>query len=268
MRSNFEKSICHLCLCLLSLFLLSGCIPAATAPIAVLEYPQEEATAEKNLLILIRGIGGSHESFAKYGLIDEIRKRDLPFDIVAPDAHFGYYKAESVEDRLNEDIILPARAQGYRRIWLAGFSMGGLGSLFYLREYADQVDGVMLICPFIGWGGIIDEINTAGGVDKWDAVTDDESDWQRVIWSWIKQYSAQHEKYPPIYLGYGDDDFLVGDGPALLGRSLPAGRTFVVPGGHDYKTFRTIFLTHLDKLDDLLRNSKKPQSGSAGTALN
>jgi len=237
----------------MTILVLIGCTPAATIPMKTLEYPQKQADAERNLLILLRGIGGDNESFEEHGLIDEIRKRGLPFDIVAPDAHFGYYRNESVEDRINEDIVLPARKAGYRKIWLAGFSMGGLGSLFYLREYAAQVDGVMLICPFVGWGGIIDEINDAGGVADWTATTDDESDWQRVIWSWIKRYNSRPEDYPPIYLGYGKDDFITGDGPALLARSLPDGRSFSVAGGHSYSSFRKIFLAHLDSLEPLLK---------------
>ena len=260
MRQICSELCYQFCVFLLPVTLCMGCIPAATAPIPTLEYLQESGTQGENLLILIRGIGGSNKSFEAYGLIEEIRRRQLPFDIVAPDAHFGYYKAENVEDRLNEDIILPARMQGYQRIWLAGFSMGGLGSLFYLREYAEQVDGVMLICPFVGWSGIINEIEESGGISDWSATTEDESDWQRLIWSWVKHYSTKPDEYPPIYLGYGDDDFLAGDGPALLAQSLPADRTFVVAGGHNYSTFRKIFLTHLDNLDDEFNTTGKASS--------
>jgi hypothetical protein len=33
-------------------------------------------------------------------IISEIRKRHLPFDVIAPDAHFGYYQAKTIEIRL------------------------------------------------------------------------------------------------------------------------------------------------------------------------
>jgi len=234
--------------------LLGGCFPAATIPVPVLEYSQTRGAQENNLLVLIRGLGASNKVFEENGLIEEVRRRNLPFDIVAPDLHFGYYKEETVQERLHEDVILPARRAGYQKIWLAGFSMGGLGSLFYLRDYPDQVDGVMLICPFIGWGGIVSEVKDAGGVSNWNATTEDENDWQRLIWSWIKEYDLQQASYPPIYLGFGENDFLSGDGPELFARVLPAERSFSVPGGHRYSTFRTIFLTHLERLDHQLRS--------------
>lgn len=246
-------------LLLLPAFLLVGCIRTATKPMSALEYPLAEST-QKNLLILVRGIGSGNESFDKYGLVDEVRSRNLPFDIVAPDAHFGYYKSETVEDRLNEDFILPARKRGYQRIWLAGFSMGGLGSLFYLRKYADQVDGVFLISPFVGWRPIIKEINKAGGIAAWDAITEDNNDWQRLIWTWIKRYSASQNDYPPIYLGYGQNDLLTGHGPALLATALPVGHAFSVPGGHDHDTFKGIFLMHLNQLDQLIGNANALES--------
>ncbi|PLX80569.1 MAG: hypothetical protein C0615_00600 [Desulfuromonas sp.] len=237
----------------------------ATIPMKMVRYPQQKAEAsEKNLLILLRGIGGSNESFEKYGLIDEIRKRDLPFDIVAPDAHFGYYRNESVQDRINEDIVQPARQTGYQKVWLAGFSMGGLGSLFYLERYAKHVDGVILVCPFVGWRSIIDEIRDAGGLAAWDETTSNENDWQRFIWSWIKNYSSHKEEYPPVYLGYGNNDLLTGSGPALLATALPEGRSFSVDGGHTYQTFRKIFLTHLDNLEFVLRKREVSSDQTTG----
>lgn len=239
-------------LSLLVSVLLAGCAKS-TIPMEMARYPQESDKPEKNLMILLRGIGGDNESFEEHGLIDEIRKRNLPYDIIAPNAHFGYYRNESAQDRIYEDIVLPARQAGYKRIWLAGFSMGGLGSLFYLERYAKSIDGVMLICPFVGWKSIIDEIREKGGLDLWDKTTDVESDWQRFIWSFIKLFKNNQNNYPPVYLGYGNFDLLTGSGPSLLATALPQGKSFEVEGGHTYGTFRKVFLAHLDNLDTVLK---------------
>ena len=115
---------------------------------------------------------------------------------------------------------------------------------------------MMLICPFLGWGGIVSEIEDAGGVKKWTRTTEDESDWQRLIWSWIKRYGEEPERYPPIWLGYGENDFLTGDGPVLLANVLKQERSFSRPGGHSYGTFKTVFLEHLDRLDKILRGEE------------
>ncbi len=231
--------------------LVSGCIATPTVPLDTLYYPSRATGHEENLLVLLRGIGASHHIFEEEGIIEEIRRRQLPFDVVAPDTHFGYYDAQTLEDRLKADIIDPARAQGYRQVWLAGFSMGGLGSLFYLRKHPDDVDGVFLVSPFLGWDAILHEIKDAGGVDSWGETTADASDWSRLLWSWIKVYSAAPKDYPPIFLGYGRNDWLADEGPPLLATVLPEQRVVTAPGNHTVGTFKLLFSRHLDRLAEL-----------------
>lgn len=231
---------------------LSGCAtvipaaPAATVPMPFLSYRTDDAGQQPDLLVLLRGYGEDNTIFAKQGIIDEIRNRHLPFDVIAPDAHFGYYRSQTFETRLKEDIIDPAHRRGYEHIWLAGFSMGGLGCLLYLRQYPNDVDGVLLTSPFLGWSSILHEINRAGGVEAWHRTSDDPHDWERMIWSWIKYHDFAAA--PPVWMGYGDRDDLVSDGPPLLATLLPAKRVFTVHGEHDIATFKTIFLHHLDTL--------------------
>lgn len=229
-----------------------GCFSRPAIPIPRLEYGPMDASGNKNLLILLRGLGGRPEDFDKHGLIREVRSRELPFDIVVPDAHFGYYRSETLEERLKEDLIDPARRKGYRQIWLAGFSMGGLGSLFYLRSFKEDVDGVLLISPFMGWDTILDRIDEAGGISRWTPQKKSDN-WQHLIWGWVKQYQQSPESYPPVFLGYGRGDTMIGKGPALLSAALPEKRVFTVSGGHTYKTFRRIWRTHLDRLEPLFK---------------
>jgi pimeloyl-ACP methyl ester carboxylesterase len=226
--------------------LLAGCVAAPTIPIASLSYPSDSSKRQRNLLVLLRGLGADNTIFDEAGIIDEIRNRHLPFDVIAPDTHFGYYQSKTIEDRLKQDIIDPAHLQGYEHIWLAGFSMGGLGSLLYVRRYPHDVDGVLLTSPFLGGSSIHREIQRAGGVSVWSATSDDPQDWERMLWSWIKNYDPATT--PPIWLGYGDSDILSADGPPLLATVLPSERVFTVPGNHTASTFKAIFLRHLDTL--------------------
>lgn len=247
-----SKTTPLLCLAAVFLALGSGCFFRTDIPIPNLEYRRMDASRQKNLIILLRGLGGSPEDFYKYGLIQEIRKRQLPFDILVPDAHFGYYRSRSLEERLRKDLIQPAFEKGYKKIWLAGFSMGGLGSLFYLRSHKQDIDGVILTSPFMGWSGIIEQIDSSGGVRHWKP-KEQSDDWQQMIWAWVKTYAENPDAYPPIFLGYGQNDGMTGEGPALLEPCLPAERVFSVPGGHDYKTFKNIWSIHLDRLQDRFR---------------
>jgi len=226
--------------------LLSGCIAAPTAPLASLTYRSDDNVRQRNLLVLLRGFGADNSIFAEEGIIEEIRSRHLPFDVIAPDIHFGYYKAQSVEARLKEDIIDPARRKGYKQIWLAGFSMGGLGCLLYVRSHPGDIDGVLLTSPFLGWSSIHREIRRAGGVAAWTATSEDPENWERLIWSWIKNHDPATT--PPIWLGYGENDILSADGPPLFATVLPAERVFTRPGNHTVATFKSIFLRHLDTL--------------------
>lgn len=233
-------------LLLLLSVLLAGCVTAPTVPLPSISYRSNDTVRQRHLLVLLRGLGADNTIFAEEGIIDEIRERHLPFDVIAPDSHFGYFKSKTFEIRLKEDIIEPARRQGYEQIWLGGFSMGGLGSLLYLRSYPDDVNGVLLVSPFLGRASIHREIRHAGGVAAWQSTSTDPQDWERMIWSWIKNYDPATA--PPIWLGYGENDVVTADGPPLLATVLPAERVFTVPGNHTVATFKTIFMRHLDTL--------------------
>ena len=231
-----------LTLLIASLF-LSGCASTSNGPLQSLTYPRDDNVRQPNLLVLIRGLGADHTVFAKEGVIEEIRDLGLPFDVIAPNAHFGYYQDETFAQRLREDVIEPARRQGYKQIWLAGFSMGGLGALIYLRSHPEDIDGVMLTSPFLGWPGIHSEIQQAGGISDWLPNESDPKDWERMIWSWISKQDFKTQV--PIWLGYGENDILTRSGPPLLATVLPESRVFTSPGNHTIATFKTLFSQHL-----------------------
>lgn len=231
-------------------FFVSGCAVAPKIPLETLNYLAQTTGRSDNLLVLLRGLGGSNTVFEDEGIIDEIRSRRLPFDIVAPDTHFGYYTNKTLAERLQADVIAPARRKGYKHIWIAGFSMGGLGTLIYLHSHPRDVDGVLLISPYLGVNSLIQEIKDAGGITAWKHVTTstDISDWTRLTWSSIREYSKAPRRYPPIYLSYGSEDWVAKDGPALLATILPKDRVFHVPGNHNIKTFRALFSRQLEML--------------------
>ncbi|MBL8428752.1 MAG: alpha/beta hydrolase [Dechloromonas sp.] len=244
---SYEFSVLRAILTLLlASLLLSGCASTGYAPMQSLSYPRDEVQRQPNLLVLIRGLGADHAIFAKEGVVDEIRDLGLPFDVIAPNAHFGYYRAETFVQRLKEDVIEPARRQGYEQIWLAGFSMGGLGSLIYLRSHPEDIDGVLLTSPFLGWPGIHSEIQQAGGITEWVPNHSDPKDWQRMIWSWISQQDFNSQV--PIWLAYGENDIVTRAGPPLLATALPASSVFSAPGNHSVATLKTLFRQHLTML--------------------
>ena len=222
------------------ILLLSGCAWFAQGPMDVLYYRADENASQVNLFVFMRGIGGSHRSFEKEGLVDDVRTNNLPFDMAAPNAHFGYYSNRSLIKRLKADVIDPARLHGQDHIWLVGFSMGGLGSLLYLLKQPNDIDGICLISPFLGYDTIIEEIQAAGGVRSWSpGAYDPEEDWERMLWHWIKE-NVGNDQPVSVYLAYGEEDKYA-KAHALLAAVLPANRVVHIHGGHSYETFKALW---------------------------
>lgn len=225
----------------------AGCSLFAKAPMDVLTYQADATPPNRNLIVFLRGIGGSHRSFESEGLVADIRARGLPFDMVAPNAHLGYYSGRTLIERLREDVILPARAQGYEQIWLVGFSMGGLGSLLYIREQPQDIQGVCLIAPFLGDKKILREIEGAGGVLDWAPGTyDPDDDWQRMLWHWIQTQVRDGGFDPPVYLFFGEQDSYV-EGQQLLAAVLPPERVGTLEGRHDIATFKNLWRQFIER---------------------
>jgi len=240
---NITKEISHIrwhLTILLLVVLASGCASWSGTPLHVLRYDQPGQPDERRLMVFLRGMGGGSESFEEQGFVDEVRARGLAFDMAAPDAHIGYYMDRSMIQRLKKDVIDPAKAGGCRKIWLIGVSMGGLGAILYLKEHPQDVAGVYLMAPFLGTQLILDEIDAAGGLNRWKpGALQGEDDWQRMLWTWLKTEVAGHpEKI--VYLGYGTEDFY-GKGARLLAPALPPDRVYAIAGGHDYPTFKTLW---------------------------
>ena len=229
----------------LALTVFTGCALFGRAPMEVLMYQQKTPLPHHRLLVMMRGLGGSQYSFEEEGLVSDVQVRGLPYDLAAPNAHPGYYLGETLVKHLKKDVIDPARAEGYDEIWLVGFSLGGLGSLLYLREHPQDIKGVVLVSPFLSLPFMLDEIQKAGGVRQWNpGEYVAAEDWQRALWDWLKTDVAQNPQ-PNIYLNYGSNDPYV-KGQRLLASILPKNHVISIAGGHDYATFKHLWYGFLD----------------------
>lgn len=230
--------------------LVGGC--SGKKPLETLTY-ESDPLHNKGLIVFLQGMGGTtscfiagHKCFATEGLVEAVRSRGLPYDMAAPAAHFGYYKDRTLEQRLRTDIILPAKARGYTKIWLVGVSMGGLGSVLYLKRHPDDISGILTLGPFLGYDKIIEEIVAAGGVQQWQPGSfDKHKDWQRMLWQWLKERNQQPDA-APIFLGYGTSDPYV-KAHKLLASTLPPEQVLAEDGGHSFTTFRNIWEVFLDR---------------------
>lgn len=235
----------RVCFLILVTILLSSC--STNAPLESLYYSANELKPQKNLIIFLRGRGGSHKDFAAEGFVDSVLDRNLAYDMIAPNAHFGYYFGETLVERLKIDLIEPAKAKGYENIFLVGASMGGLGAIIYSRFYPDDVTGVYAISPFLGYEKIIKEIVDSGGLQQWEpGAYDPDDDWQRMVWDWLKTNTNKQMQKTTVYLGYGTEDTYV-KSQKLLEDALPAERVLKTAGGHTPKTMKSLWDMFLDK---------------------
>ncbi len=220
----------------------------APAPIATIRY-SSSSTPAKELLVLLPGRGDRARSFADAGVVDIIKRASPALDVVAVDATVGYYIHRNLRERLDLDVIEPARSRGYRSIWVAGISMGGLGSLLYAQQYPRAIAGVLLVAPFLGDEDVIAEIERAGGLALWKPPsTIDPEDYQRDLWRWLKSCVTKPGTCPRILLGFGSGDRFV-RAHRLLAAVLPPDQVVEVPGEHAWEPWRLLFTALVPRMD-------------------
>lgn len=220
----------------------------STVPLRVLHEPAVCASRPDTLLVMLPGASSLPEEFLHERFVLALRERRLALDVVLVDAHPGYYKDRTILERLQADVIVPARAKGYRKIWLVGVSLGGLGALIQARAQPADADGLMLLAPYLGEPRITDAVRADGGLRAWRGAAPDPvpGDVDLRLWQWLQAYATDPAQRPPLVLGYALGDRLA---PAnkLLGDSLPADRVFTTTGGHDWPEWRLLWSRMLDR---------------------
>jgi len=228
---------------------IAGCarLREAPVPIAIRSVPASCATPVDTLIVLLPGAFDRPEDFVADGFVDALHARGIAADVALVDATIPYYRERLIVPRLDADVIAPARARGIRHVWLAGISLGGLGSLIYANEGKAQVDGLLLIAPYLGERATVAEVAASGGLASWappGRIPDDDLD--RRIWQVAKKLTvARAADAPQVWLGFGVDDRFV-TAHRLLAAAMPADHVFTAPGGHDWPAWRAVWSAMLD----------------------
>ena len=231
---------------LLLLVALAGCISSQPQPLRVPltalsddRHPEIPAR-DKTLLVFLPGRGTSGIDFRKQGFIAALPDRAAAS--ISVDLTFPYYLARTATTRLHDDIIVPARAAGYRRIWLVGCSVGGLGAISYVHEHPGGIAGIVAIAPYPGEKPVIAEIEAAGGLANWKPKQRmPADDFQRRLWLAIRAERFDRPGGLPLVLGYGTGDRFA-YGQRLLADQLPADHVSAVFGFHDWGTWHRLWV--------------------------
>jgi len=226
---------------------LSACavFHPTTVPMPVHEYRAKADDPARTLLVMLPGRRGTAEQFMDEGFVDLVLKAGYALDVITADAHIGYYYNKTVIERIRQDIILPARARGYKKIWIMGISMGGLGAIWYDRTHPGDVDGLILLAPYLGDKPVVDEVEAAGGLRGWNQDEQDRGVFQKEIWGMTKGYVDRQASAGRLFLGYGLQDAFARSN-SVLAREIPAGQVATLPGSHDWRTWRLLLAQLLE----------------------
>lgn len=195
----------------------------------------------RELVVFLPGRWSRGEEFEREGFFEIASKRWPDARLVAPDLHLGYYKNRSMARRLDEDVIQPARSSGVRKITLVGISMGGLGALIHEMEYPGQVDEIILLSPFLGEDQVLSEIETAGGLRKWNPGPAADADFSRKLWLNLREKWLDHAHRPRVLLGCGNEDRLAASNRLFAREFVKSDQQRWIPGSHDWPTWRALF---------------------------
>ena len=188
---------------------------------------------------MLPGAGIEAADFAANGMIAAVHDHAPAVDIIVAHPDMGLYLEDGVTEILHNAVIAPALARGVTRIWLLGISLGGMGALLYASAHQQNIEGIILIAPFLGTRGTTAEILHAGGLTAWSAANSAATAPEQRLLAWL-QTQLTTPAPPAIYLGYALQDRFA---PAhkLLAQQLPAERVATTAGGHDWPSWHALW---------------------------
>jgi len=229
--------------------------PDPSKPIGAEWHLARPGAHSRRLFVFLPGRRDRGSDFARRGFVTLAQERVPGLDCVAVDATIGYYLDGSIAERLQHEIIEPARAFDYQEIWIVGVSMGGLGAFFHERAYPDRVNGLILLAPFVGDDlKLFAEIDAARGPIAWalsqpvGVLPGNKAEFQRDLWRFLGRMPLDQAFELPIWLAFGDADRLL-PGIERLRSVISPSRIFRLKGGHTWDVWTTGFAKILASMD-------------------
>ena len=111
---------------------------------------------DRILLILLPGADMTAQDFVDYDFIGPVRATAEAIDVLCVDSSVDLYLDNTIVDELHRLILVASHPR--QKLWLAGISLGGMGALLYAKAHPGTVEGIILLSPYLGARGIVDEV--------------------------------------------------------------------------------------------------------------
>ncbi len=197
----------------------------------------DEGSRPALLIALLSGAYGEPEDFVREGFPAAVRAHGIDADVVMAAVRAAWFADGSIVSRIVESVVMPARARGHTRIWLAGISLGGLAALCYAARHEADVEGIVLISPYPATREVLREVDAAGGLDRWNPAIPSQGDLEREAWLWL---GHGHPGRIPVHCYFASGDRFAA-GQRRMAQALDATRVRELPGGHDWPAWRSLW---------------------------
>lgn len=241
-------------LMMIPLALLVGCAARGdlTKPIPT-QFVAAPQKAQR-VVVMLPGRGDDLEGLLKRGTAQIIQQEWPDADVVLVGLTMPFYTNGVAARRLHDEVMVPLKGRRYQQIWLAGISLGGMGTLLYDHDYPGEVDGMLLLSPYLGKGDVQREIRDAGGIAAWKPGPQEPigpKTFTREMWRSIQQWSTTPSRRNSVWLAYGDKESLR-DPIEMMSPQLPSEHVLMLPGKHDWTLWNPA-------MHALLRAARTPQ---------
>ena len=205
----------------------------------------------QRLVVMLPGRGDSLQKLTETGIAEIIQQSWPDADVLLTGLTMPFYQQGRAVQRLHDEVIEPARRKGYGQVWLAGISLGGMGTLLYDSEYPDQIDGLLLLSPYLGEDAIHQQIRQAGGLAAWQAGparTKGPDTFQHELWRSLQGWSGRPKRAGSTWVAVGADEPFRHP-VELITPLLPADHVIILPGKHNWKLWKPAMRALLERTE-------------------
>jgi pimeloyl-ACP methyl ester carboxylesterase len=222
---------------------LGGCGGLARPSAEPMELILDRAPGAEPAPVLLVLLPGAHMTLAEMqreGLVAAVRSAGLHADVLLAGTTLEHVYERSAFERLRGGVLEPGGVRETRPVWLAGISLGAFLALGCAMRLPGVVHGIVAIAPYLGTAKTVQALRQAGSARAWARHTPPSGladDIDGPLWRWLAEPPPGA---PSIHLGFGSEDRFA---PAhrLLAELLPPERVQVVPGGHTWRPWRTLW---------------------------